>query len=155
MEGYITFLDWKKQYCEKWLYSPKQSTDSINFLSNYKWHFFPHRITAFFFYSLYGHRRPWITKIILRKKNEIRWNNLMTSILLQSDRHQDSMVLAQKQKHRSIEHDRNSRDKLTHLCLPLFEKGGKHTMEKRQPLQYVVLKNWITTCKIMKLEHFL
>ena len=74
---------------------------------------------------------------------------------LEASATQDSMVLAQKQKHRSIEHDRNSRDKLTHLCLPLFEKGGKHTMEKRQPLQYVVLKNWITTCKIMKLEHFL
>ena len=58
----------------------------------------------------------------------------LTSIILQSDRHQDSMVLEQKQKHRPIGHDRNSRDKLTHLCLPLFEKGGKYIQWRKDSL---------------------
>ena len=32
------FLDWENQYCENNHY-PKQSTDSIQYLSNYQWHF--------------------------------------------------------------------------------------------------------------------
>ena len=35
--------------------------------------------------------------------------------ILQSYSHQDSMVLAQKQKYRSMEQDRKPRDKPTHL----------------------------------------
>ena len=38
-ERYIMFLDGKNQYCEKWLYYPKQSTGSMKSLSNYQWHF--------------------------------------------------------------------------------------------------------------------
>ena len=37
---------------------------------------------------------------------------------LQSYSNQDSMVLAQKQKYRSMEWDRNSRDKPTHIWSP-------------------------------------
>ena len=38
--------------------------------------------------------------------------------LLQSHSHQDSMVLAQRQKYRSIEQNRKPRDKSTHLWTP-------------------------------------
>ena len=38
--------------------------------------------------------------------------------ILQSYSHQDSMVLAQRQKYRSVEQNRKLRDKSTHLGMP-------------------------------------
>ena len=40
--------------------------------------------------------------------------------ILQSYSNQDSMVLAQKQKYRSMEQDRKPRDKPMHIWLPYF-----------------------------------
>ena len=40
--------------------------------------------------------------------------------ILQSHSNQDSMVLAQKQKFRSMEQDRNARDKPMHIWSPYF-----------------------------------
>ena len=40
--------------------------------------------------------------------------------ILQSHSNQDSMVLAKKQKYRSIEQDRKPRDKPTHIWSPYF-----------------------------------
>ena len=47
------------------------------------------------------------------EKEEWSWRNQLSSpqIILQSDSHQDNMVLAQKQKYRPMEQDRKSRDK--------------------------------------------
>ena len=39
MKRYTMFLDWKNQYCENDYTIPKQSTDSMQFLSNYSWYF--------------------------------------------------------------------------------------------------------------------
>ena len=36
------------------------------------------------------------------------------------------MVLAQKQKYRSMEQDRKPKDKPMHLWSPYFDKGGKN-----------------------------
>ena len=41
-------------------------------------------------------------------------------ITLQSCSHQDGMVLAQKQKYRPMEQDREPRDEPTHLWVPYF-----------------------------------
>jgi len=68
-------------------------------------------------------------------RNQLYW--LQT--ILHSYSHQDSMVLAQKQKYRQIEQDRKINPYTSvHLT---FDKGGKikYTMEKRQSLQKVVL----------------
>ena len=46
--------------------------------------------------------------------------------ILQSYIHQDSMVVAQKQKHRPMEQDREPRDKPTDLWVLYFDKGGKN-----------------------------
>ena len=55
-----------------------------------------------------------------------------------------------------MEQNRKPRDKSMHLWTPyLWQRRQKYTMEKRQPLQQVVWENWSTTCKRMKLEHFL
>ena len=49
---------------------------------------------------------------------------------------QDSMVLAQKQKYRSMVQDRLPRDKPTNMWAPsLQQRKQEHTIEKRQPLQ--------------------
>ena len=54
------------------------------------------------------------------EKEEWNWRNQSTRLqaLLQSHSHQDSMVLAQRQKYRSMEQNRKPRDKPTHLSTP-------------------------------------
>ena len=54
------------------------------------------------------------------EKEEWNWRNQPARLqaLLQSHSHQDSMVLAQRQKYRSMEQNRKTRDKSTHLRTP-------------------------------------
>ena len=55
--------------------------------------------------------------------------------ILQSYSHQDSMVLAERQKYRSMEQNRKPRDKTMHLWTPyLWQRRQEYTMEKRQSL---------------------
>ena len=55
--------------------------------------------------------------------------------ILQSHSHQDSIVLAQRQKYRSMEQNRKPRDKSINLWSPyLRQRRQGYTMEKRQPL---------------------
>ena len=59
---------------------------------------------------------------------------------LQSCNHQDGMVLAQKQKHRSVEQNSEPRNGPTTLWLTKLQQSGKeYPMEKRQTLQQTVL----------------
>ena len=44
--------------------------------------------------------------------------------------HQDSMVLAQRQKYRSMEQNRKPRDKSTHLWTPLTKEARINNGEK-------------------------
>ena len=63
-------------------------------------------------------KKPQISKAILRKNNGTGGINLTDlKTILQSDSHQDSMVLAQRQNY-SVEKNRKSRDKSTHLWTP-------------------------------------
>ena len=59
------------------------------------------------------------------EKEEWNWRNQHARLqaLLQSHNYQDSMVLAQRQKYRSMEQNRKPRDKSTDL---IFDKGGKN-----------------------------
>ena len=71
------------------------------------------------------------------EKEEWNWRNqpAWLQAILQSNSHQDSIVLAQRQKHRSMEQNRKPRDKSTHLWTPYLWKGRQeYTMEKRQSL---------------------
>ena len=71
------------------------------------------------------------------EKEEWNWRNqpAWLQTLLQSHSHQDSMVLTQRQKYRSVEQNRKPRDKSTHLWTPyLWQRRQEYTMEKRQSL---------------------
>ena len=60
------------------------------------------------------------------KRNQPAW----LQAILQSYSHQDSMVLAQRQKHRLMEQNRKPRDKSTHLWTPfLWQRRQEHTMD--------------------------
>ena len=80
------------------------------------------------------------------EKEEWNWRNqpAWLQAILQSHSHQDSMVLAQRQKRRSMEQNRKPRDKSTHLWTPyLWQRRQEYTMEKRQSLEQVVLEKLI------------
>ena len=71
------------------------------------------------------------------EKEEWNWRNqpawLQTT--LQRYSHLDSIVLAQRQKYRSMEQNRKPRDKSTHLWTPyLWQRRQEYTMDKRQSL---------------------
>ena len=65
-------------------------------------------------------------------RNQASW----PQTLLQSYSNQDTMVLVQKQKYRSMEQDRKPWDKPIQIWSPyLWQRRQKYKMEKRQPLQ--------------------
>ena len=69
------------------------------------------------------------------EKEEWSWKNHTSwlQIILQCYNNQNSMVLTQKQTHRSMEQDRKPRNKLTHLwSINLWQRRQEYTMEKRQ-----------------------
>ena len=92
------------------------------------------------------------------EKEEWSWGNQCSwlQIILQSCSHQDSMVLAQKQKYRPMEQNRKPRNKPMHLWYIIFYKGGKNIQWGKDSLfNQWCWENWTATCKRMKLEHSL
>ena len=66
---------------------------------------------------------------------ELEESTFLIQIILQNYSHQDSMVLTEKQKYRSVE-DKKPRYKPMYLRVPYFgQRRQEYTMEQRQPLQ--------------------
>jgi hypothetical protein len=69
-----------------------------------------------------------------------KYHNTQPQTVLQSHSNINSMALAQKQTWRSVEQNRGPRHESIKLCSPnLWQRCQKHTMEKRQHLQQMLL----------------
>ena len=80
-------------------------------------------------------QKTQIAKAVLGKKNGAGGINLCDFRLYYEASHQDSMVLAQKQKYSPMEQDRKPRNKPMHLWVPYFlQRRQEYTMEQRHPL---------------------
>ena len=114
MERYTMFLDWKNQHCENdYTTQSNIQIQPIKISSDIF-----HR-TGKKFHNFYGNAKdPKCPKNIEKEKQ--RWRNQAPriQIILQTNRNQDSMVQAQKQKYRSMVQDRKPRDKPTHIWSP-------------------------------------
>ena len=119
MERYSMFLDRKNRYCENDYITkhnlqiqcdPYQITNDI----------FHRTRTKNFTIHMETQKTPNSQSSL--EKEEWSWRNQSSwlQITLQSYRHQDSIVLAQKQKHRPMEQDRKPRNKPMKLEVPLF-----------------------------------
>ena len=92
------------------------------------------------------------------EKEEWNWRNQPTwfQAPLQSHSYQDSMVLAQRQKYRLVERNRKPRGKPYTYGHLNFDKGSKNIQWRKENLfNKLCWEIWTTTCKTMKLEHFL
>ena len=129
------FLDWKNQHCE----------NDYTTQSNLQIQCNPYQITNGIFYRTRTNnvRICMETQKTLNSQNNLEkeeqsWRNHVSWLqnILQSYSNQNSMVLAQKQTHRSMEQNREPRNKPTHLwSINLWQRRQEYTKEKRQSLQ--------------------
>ena len=86
------------------------------------------------------------------KENQIWWHhNSKLQVLLQSSHDQDSMVLAQKQTHGSVEQNRKPRNGFT----TIWSKQQRISIGKVCLFNKWYWENWPAMCKKIKLDHFL
>ena len=120
MEGCTVFLDQKNQYCQ----SDHTVQHSLQIHCN------PCQITndifteleQKFFKFVWKQERPWIVKATLGKEKGTGGIRLP---VFRSCTHQNSIVLAQKQKYRSMEQDRKPEISPCNYGQLAYGKGGK------------------------------
>ena len=117
MERYTMFLDWKNQHCENdhTIQSNLQIQCNLYQTTNDIFH----RTRTKNFTICIETQKTMNSQSNLEKEKR-SWRNQAPRLqtILQSHSNQGSMVLAQKQKYRSMEQDRKPRDKPTHIQSP-------------------------------------
>ena len=79
---------------------------------------------------VWKYKKPRIAKASWERRMELEESTCLTLALLQSHSHQDSMVLAQRQKYRSMEQNKKPGDKSRHLWSPyLQQRRQEYTMD--------------------------
>ena len=102
-------------------------------------------------------KRLRIAKAILKKETKAGGITIpdFKLYILQSCNHQDSMVLAQEQTLRSMEHNREPRNGPTNVWpTNLWQSRKEYPMEKSL-FSKQCWGNWTATCRRMNLDHFL
>ena len=104
----------------------------------------------------WNHKRTWNVKEILRKKEQSwNYNSPWHQTILKSYSNQNSVTLAQKQTHRSVEQMREHRNKSMYLW-SIYDKGVKNIQWRKDSVfNKRCWEKWSTTCRTMKLEHSL
>ena len=135
MERYFMFLGRKNQYCKN------DHTTRCNLQIQYN----PYQITNDIFhrtrtknFTIHMETKKTLNSQSSLEKEEWSWRNWASwlQVILQSYSHQDSMVLAQKQKYKPMQQGRKPRNKPMHVGVPYFwQKKQEYIMEQRQPLQ--------------------
>ena len=129
-----------------------QSTDSMRSLPMAFFTELEQKISQF----IWKHKRPQIAKAVLRKKTGAGEINLLDFGLCYKTTVKTVCYWHKNQKYRPMEEGRKSRNKPLHLWVPYFDKGGKNIQWGKDSLfNKWCWENWTTSCKRMKLEHFL
>ena len=155
MERYTMFLDWKNQPCEN--DSTTQSNLQIQCNPCQTTNGLLHRSRTKNF-TICMERQKTLNSQSNLEKEKRSWRNQAPWLqtILQSYSHQDSMALAQKQKHRSMEQDRKPELKWRTYGHLIFNKGGKNIQWITDSLfSKWCWENLTATCKRMKIEHSL
>ena len=125
------FVDWKTQYTENEYTTQRNLHIQRNPCQDTNGLFHRSRINNF---TICMETEKTLNSQSNLEKEECNWRNqpVWLQNILQSYSHQDSMVLAQRQKYRSVEQNRKPRGKSMHLWTPyLWQRRQKYTTEKR------------------------
>ena len=135
MERYSMFLGRKNQYCGN------NYTTKLNLQLQCN----SYQITSSFFhrtrtinFTIHIETQKIPNSQSSPEKEEWSWSNQPSWLqtILQSYSHQDSVVLAQKQKYRPTEQDRRPRNKPMNLWVPyVWQRRQEYTIGQRPPLQ--------------------
>ena len=128
---------------------PKQSTDSIHFLTKFQWLFHRNGIGNPKF--VWNHKRPWTAKAILRKKNKTRDIILPVFKLYRFQTisyipYIHHTIKQSKQAHWSTEQNWEPRNKFMHTPSLIYDNRAKNTQSSSLFNKWC-WENWIAHVK--------